>query len=177
MSMRPLQLEFLQHHRPGRWASWALAAVALAFAFDVGRTWYVLRAEIVQREARLLVRTKTPSDRHLIKASARPVRDGELVAARDTIRRLSIPWDGLFDALEAAQTDRSSLLSVEPDVASRAVILTGEATNYLAVLSYVANLETQKFFSYAYLAKHEIRANDPQRPIAFTISATWRERE
>lgn len=175
--MRPLQLEFLQRHRPGGWASWALAAVALAFAFDVGRTWYVLRTEIAQREARLLNTTKTPSKRHLIKVSAPPIRDGELVAARDTIRRLSIPWDRLFDALEAAQTERSSLLSIEPDVAGRAVILTGEAANYLAVLSYVANLETRKFFSYAYLAKHEVRANDPQRPVAFTISAAWRERE
>lgn len=176
MSMRPLELDFLETRRPGGWAAWALAAIAAAFVLDVGRTWYVLREEISIREARLLVRADALRDRRLVQVSYKPIRDGELAAARDTIRRLSVPWNGLFDALEAAQTERSTLLSIEPDVANGSVTLTGEAKDYLAALSYVATLQDQKFFSSVHLAKHETRANDPQRPVTFVISGSWKER-
>ena len=56
------------------------------------------------------------------------------------------------------------------------VALTGEAKDYLAVLSYVANIEQQKAFSRVHLARHEVRYNEPQRPMTFTISASWKER-
>lgn len=166
----------MQSRRPGGWAAWVLAALALAFALDLGRTWYTLRAEIAQRESHLMASAETPRDGRMIKVSNAPVREGELAAARDTIRRLSVPWDTLFAALEAAQTERASLLSIEPDVENGMVTLTGEAKDYLAALSYVANLEQQKSLSRVHLAKHETRQNDPLRPIAFVISASWKER-
>lgn len=176
MRMQALQLDFLQKHHRAGWASWFLAALALALALDVCRSWYVLRAEIVRKEMKLMERVEAPRDPNLVKVSARPLKEGELAAARDTIRRLSIPWDSLFGALEAAQTERASLLSIEPDGASGTVTLTGEAKDYLAALTYVANLEMQKVLTRVYLSKHETRQGDPQRPIVFAISASWREK-
>ena len=176
MSMRPLELDFLHSRRPRGWAAWALAALALAFTLNLGRSWYTLREEIAQREAHLMTSIEAPRDRSLIKVSNAPVREGELTAARDTIRRLSVPWDALFSALESAQTERASLLSIEPDVENGTVTLSGEAKDYLAALSYVANLEQQKTLSRVHMAKHETRQNDPQHPIAFVISASWKER-
>src|SRR5689334_5648411 len=98
--MRPIDLEFLSDRRRGRWASWLLALVAFAFVVDLGRTWYVLRGAIARHEAALEARPAAPRDAQLLKVTSYPVKDGEIAAARDTIRRLSVPWDALFGALE-----------------------------------------------------------------------------
>ncbi len=182
MMMRRLELDFLDSGRRPGWAAWTLLAVALAFTLDLGRTWYVLRQEIAQKEARLAAHAGPARQADdLLKVSGRaaaprPVREAELAAARDTLQRLSVPWEALFGALEAAQTERASLVSIEPDASAGTVMLTGEAKDYLAALSYVAILEQQKVLSRVHLAKHETRVNDPKRPVAFTISASWRER-
>lgn len=180
MTMRRLELDFLRSGRQPGWAAWTLLAVALAFALDLGWSWYTLKDEIARKEARLAAHAGPARQTDLFKVSSRkfapqPVREGELAAARDTLHRLSVPWDALFGALEAAQTERASLISIEPDAGSGTVTLTGEAKDYLAALSYVANLEQQKALSRVHLARHEIRNNDPQRPVTFTISAAWRE--
>jgi len=174
MTMRRLDLDFLQSGRRPGWAAWTLLAVSLAYALDLGRSWYSLDAEITRKETQLAARTGE-SRRDVIRVSNQPVREGELVVARDTLRRLSIPWDALFGALEAAQTDRAWLLAIEPDVGQGTVTLSGEARDYLAALSYVANLEQQKVLSRVHLAKHETRQSDPQRPLAFVVSASWKE--
>jgi Fimbrial assembly protein (PilN) len=181
MTMRRLELDFLRSGRQPGWAAWTLLALALAFALDLGRSWYVLDREIARNEARLVAHAGPARQSDLLKVSSRntapsPIREGELAAARDTLQRLSVPWDALFGALEAAQTERASLISIEPDAGGGTVTLTGEAKDYLAALSYVANLEQQKFLSRVHLARHETRLNDPQRPVAFTISASWKER-
>lgn len=174
MSMPGLELDFLRRGRRPGWAAWTLLVVAIAFAADLGWSWHSLRMEIRRKEAQV---ARSPQARsELLRVSARQPRDGELAAARATLRRLSVPWDALFAALEAAQSDRAWLLSVEPDVQNSTLTLTGEARDYLAALSYVANLEQQKILTKVHLTKHETRQNDPQRPLAFVISASWRER-
>lgn len=181
MTMRPLELDFLRSGRRADWPSWTLLALAFAFALDLGRSWYVLDEEITRKEARLAAHAGQARQNDLIKlsnkgATQQPVREGELAAARDTLRRLSVPWDALFGALEAAQTERASLLSIEPDAGAGTLTLTGEARDYLAALSYVANLEQQRALARVHLAKHETRQNDSHRPLAFTISASWKDR-
>ncbi len=174
--MRRLDLDFVRSGRRPGWAAWTLLGVAAAFSLELGRSWVTLRGEIERKEAQVTLRAGEARRGDLIRVGIQPVREGELTVARDTLRRLSVPWDSLFRALEAAQTERAWLLSVEPDVQNGTVTLTGEARDYLAALSYVANLEQQKSLSRVYLARHETRQNDPQRPLAFTVSASWRER-
>ncbi len=182
MTMRRLEFDFLRSRRRPGWAAWTLLAIALAFVLDLGHSWYVLEGEIARKEARLAAQAGQTPPSELIKVSSQraapnPVREGELAAARDTLLRLSVPWDALFGALEAAQTERTSLISIEPDATSGIVTLTGEAKDYLAALSYVANLEQQKALARVHLARHEIRQTDPQRPVVFAISASWKERK
>lgn len=176
MSMRRLELDFLRSGSRTGWAAWTLLAIALAFTLDLGRSWYMVNEEISRREARLTARAGETRSGDVIRVSSQPVREGELVAARDTLRRLSVPWDSLFGALEAAQTERAWLLAIEPDAGNGTVTLTGEARDYLAALSYVANLEQQKTLSRVYLARHETRQSDPQRPLVFVVQASWKER-
>lgn len=171
--MKRLELDFIRTRRPAGWAAWTLLAVALAFAADLGYAYFTLRDAVARKEARLAALGETPRAEAMLKVTNRLVKEEELAAARDTIRRLSIPWDNLFQALESSLGDKVALLAVEPDVANSTIMLSGEAKDYLAALSYVANLKQQSQLSEVHLVKHELRQNDPQRPVAFTVSASW----
>jgi hypothetical protein len=154
-------------------AAYVLVAFAVAFAADGAVHYRALERDLALKEARIAHRL------HLRKQSAapasfRPINTEEYAFARDTVRRLGTPWESLFQALEASQIDRIALLSIEPDVENRAVSITGEARDYLAVLTYVAQLGDQGALSHVHLVRHENRRSG-QRPLAFTVSASWKE--
>jgi Tfp pilus assembly protein PilN len=99
----------------------------------------------------------------------------ELALARDTVERLGLPWTKLFAALEAAADDQVALLAIEPDTKSGTVKISGDSKDYLAALGYVLNLSQAEALSNVQLVRHEVKQNDPQRPVAFSISAAWNE--
>ncbi len=176
MKMRRLELDFLRETRPGAWAGWVLFAVAIAFAADLGVSYVALTREIARKEARLAALGEYRGTENIVKAVARPVSAEELAFARETIQRLSMPWDNLFAALESAQTEGVALLAIEPDAEAGTVMLTGEAKDYLRALSYVGTLENEKTLKRVHLVRHEAKREGRERPVAFTISAAWRER-
>ena len=59
---------------------------------------------------------------------------------RETVQRLSLPWDELFSALESAASDKVALAGIEPDPRNGTVTISGDSKDYLAALSYVLNL-------------------------------------
>jgi Tfp pilus assembly protein PilN len=97
----------------------------------------------------------------------------ELTAAKTILRKFSVPWDDLLDALENVRVEKVSLLSIEPEPGDKKLIITGEADDYLDVLNYVAALDRQKIFRDVYLAHHEVRQGQQRPVVAFTISAGW----
>jgi Tfp pilus assembly protein PilN len=103
------------------------------------------------------------------------VSNEELALARDTVERLGLPWSKLFAALEAAANDQVALLAIEPDTKNGTVKITGDSKDYLAALGYVLNLSQADALSNVQLVRHEVKQNDPQRPVAFSISAAWNE--
>lgn len=176
MSMNRLTLDFLRPPRPSRRAEWVLLAVAVAFAADAGHSYLNLRKQIAQNETRLARLEHQSSKREgMLKIANAPVTEEEFALARNTIRRLSLPWNNLFAALDAAQTEGVALLAIEPDVEKATVEISGEAHSYLGVVSFVANLEQQKHLSGVHLVRHEIRHQVPRRPVAFVVSASWRD--
>lgn len=170
--MRRLELDFCQpFRRPGR-ASYLLLLLALVVAADQSYSYFSLRREIAGKEVRI---AKIAMGAAQIDASPRVTATAEnLRFARDTVQRLAMPWGRLFDALEAAQSDRVSLLSIEPDSDGGRVTVTGEARDYLAALTYVANLSEHEGLRNVHLTRHEVRQNEPHQPLAFAVSATWR---
>jgi len=175
--MKPIRLE-LDHlrktPRPAR-VSWLLLAIALAFAADVGSSYVKTRMEIEARTARLARLSSALPARATASTPVGPLSKEEFGAAQDTILRLSMPWDNVFRALEAARSDDVALLSIEPDAGSGSVSITGEARSYPAALTYVAWLSHEKTLKNVRLAKHEINRNEARRPVFFTISADWKE--
>lgn len=105
----------------------------------------------------------------------REVGAEEIAFARETVSRLSTPWQSLFGAVEAGHTDSVALLSIEPDADARTVTITGEAKDYLAALSYMASLAQQQALRRVHLVRHETLRGGSRRPLAFTISAGWEE--
>lgn len=171
--MRRLELDFHRPRPQSTRAGWVLLAVALAFAAEVGWSYIRGKEEVAAAERRIAVRLQSPVSETLMRVALRPANPEELASARETIRRLAMPWEKLFAALEFAQSERIALLSVEPDPERGTVILAGEARDYLAALSYVATLSGVKGISRVHLVRHEMKPNDPRRGVVFTVSAQW----
>lgn len=103
-----------------------------------------------------------------------PALQRDVRFAEQVVQRLSLPWDELFAAIESASGDRIALLGVEPDSQRGEVRLTGEAADYKALLAYLGRLSQPGRLSGVHLVRHEIKADDPQRPLTFIVAAGWR---
>lgn len=172
-TLKPLDLDFRRTRPASPWAGWVMLALAVLFMMDLGYSYYAARASLADTEARLAKQARTPGGPARASASHRSATPEEIALARETVQRLSIPWDNLFGALESAATDRVSLTAIEPDVKAGTVVISGEGKDYPAVLDYVVRLQGAKALQRPHLVKHEFRANDPQRPVTFAVSASW----
>lgn len=169
--MRALELDYRRARRRTHLAAWALLVAGCVLAADGAVRYHELRAEVEAKQALL---AQGPLRR--VSAAAPSVDADEYAFARDTIRRIAMPWDSFFDALEQARSERVTLLSIEPDVDNGTVSLTGEAKDFLAALTYLAQLSAERRLGRVHLVRHELKgAAGSRRPLAFTISATWRE--
>ena len=53
------------------------------------------------------------------------------------------------------------------------VTISGDGKDYLAALSYVLNLSRTEGLKKVQLVRHEQKANDPNGPVNFSVSAAW----
>ena len=176
-TMKAVELDFYRARPASPWAGWLLFAVALAFVADVGLSWLELRRDTAQQQARL-AQLEGPGAA-AARASSRPAATPEeLATARDTVSRLTLPWDNLFGALESSSSAGIALLALEPDREGGTVVIRGEAADYASVLAYVDRLRQSKTLSQVHLLKHESRAGKdggPDGALAFSVSARWKE--
>jgi hypothetical protein len=186
--LRQLDLDFGSRRARGSRAGLLLLAIAIVFVADLGVSYRELRGTVAQKEERIatLERPRAVTGRPPAAGGRAPAAAGrsrgaaangtpeEIAFARETIARLSTPWDSLFRALEASATDRVSLLAIEPDPKSGTVLISADGADYLAALSYVADLRRSSALANVHLVKHEQRAgNAPQRALSFSVSAAW----
>ena len=165
--MQRIELDFIRRAPRSRWAGRLLLAVALGIAGDMAYTYAELEHAVKANEA--IVARAQP------RKAVTAVSADEAAAARDTVARLALPWSKLFAALEAAGSDQVALLAIEPDTKTGTVKISGDSKDYLAALTYVLNLSQNDALSHVQLVRHEVKQNDPQHPIAFSISAAWNE--
>jgi Tfp pilus assembly protein PilN len=164
--MQTLELDFRATRRAPRWVAPLLLAVAVAFAGDVVYSFAKERLALTRNET-ALARLEPHGQR------AKPAPADEVAAARETVQRLSTPWAKLFAALESAASEKVALLSIEPDPKAGTVLISGDSKDYLAALTYVLNLSRADALSRVQLAHHEVKSQDPQHPVAFSVSAAW----
>jgi hypothetical protein len=172
--MQTLELDFKARGRRSPWVGRALMAGALVFAAHVTTSYMHARGLVDEGEARL-ARLDRETSRGAPGAGASPE---ELRIARETVERLSLAWGNLFQALEAASKGTAgqdiSLLAIEPDARAGTALIGGEAKDYAAVLGYVSRLASARTLRDVHLVRHEVRPGDSRRPIAFTVSASWK---
>jgi hypothetical protein len=92
-------------------------------------------------------------------------------------KQLFVPWSSLLAELEAASQDLAStvsLLEVTPDAAKHVVRITAEARTLPDALAYLERLQKSAVFRYPMLDSHELRKDDPERPIRVKLTAEWR---
>lgn len=165
--MQRIELDFIRRSARSRWAPRVLLAVALGLAGDLAVSYVQLVREVRSNEA-IVARAKP-------RQAVQPVSNEEVALARDTVERLGLPWAKLFAALEAAGSEQVALLAIEPDTKNGTVKISGDSKDYLAALGYVLTLSRNDALSHVQLVRHEVRQNDPQHPVSFSISAAWNE--
>jgi hypothetical protein len=163
--MKRLSLDFRREARAVPWLGRVLLGVAIAVCVDAGLAYKSLRDSVVQNEIR--VAKRTPS------GPAAKVSAQEVAAVRESVQRLSAPWDELFLALESAATDKVALAAIEPDTAKGTVTITADGKDYLAALSYVSNLSRIEGLERVELVRHERKHPDPNSPVSFAVTAAW----
>ena len=168
MAFRPIDFEYrMRPRRLGR----ALFALGLAAAAATVLAWLDLSDE-AHVWARAVAANGPATGR--ASAAADPALAQRVEQAGQVIRRLSLPWDGLFRGMEAAGNEHIALLGVEPDPVRGKVTLSGEAQAYAEVLRYMTRLDAGAVLTQPQLLNHEVRTDGAQHPVAFSIAATWR---
>jgi Tfp pilus assembly protein PilN len=161
--MQRLDIDFCASRGATPWLGRVLLAVAAVILVDTGLSYHAARQALHDQAARVVKRTPaTP------KATPQ-----EVAAVRETVQRLSLPWEELFIALESAASDRVALAAIEPDTKKGTVTISGDGKDYLAALSYVLNLSKTEGLEHVQLVRHEQKANDPNGPVSFAVSAGW----
>lgn len=168
MTPPALDLEFAP--RRARWPAWLLLAAGLAVAADVTLTWSELRSEARTLEQPRGARRPAASN----KAPLPEAVQREFDAARQALQELALPWEALFQAIEGATSNDTALLAIEPDPGKRALRIGGEARDFPAVLGYVERLAAQPVLAGVHLVTHQVREDVAERPVQFTLLATWR---
>ena len=97
----------------------------------------------------------------------------EIRQANEILQQLALPWDALFQAVEATSEQEIALLSIQPDVGKRIVRIGGEAKNFDALLAYITRLEDSKILNRVYLTSHEVRTQVAEKPVRFALVANW----
>jgi len=165
--MRRIEIDFSRTRHGSPWLGRALLAIAAVACLDAGLGYKEVKNVLNTNEARL---RRSPS------APAAKVSPQEVAAVRETVQRLALPWDELFTALESAASDKVALAAIEPDTAKGTVTISGDSKDYLAALSYVFNLGRSDSLDRVQLVRHEQKANDPNGPVNFAVSAAWSTR-
>ncbi|MCG7756665.1 MAG: PilN domain-containing protein [Nitrosomonas sp.] len=122
-----------------------------------------------QQQQKAVPRTRsTPR----IKEFSQEIRK-EITQANAILDQINLPWETLFDAIEHAATEEIALLSLQPNVASRTLRLSGEAKSMSELLDFVEALERELVFENVHLLNYKVKQDNPHRPIIFLLTAAW----
>ena len=175
--MSILRLDYQRTQKPLPYGGIAVLVVALAVLAAIGSRYYWLGENTNQLEARARA-MKLAAPENAQAAGPRGEKGAAALAleirqANQVLRELSVPWDALFQAVEAAGDQDVTLLSMEPDVEKQAAKIVGEAKNMTAVLNYMRQLGKQPVLHDITLQHHQIQSQDSEKPVRFTVVASW----
>ncbi len=170
MKPRRLELDYLAAPRRPRWPGVVLLAASLALAAHFAVRYSDARQDLLQLETE---RRLIPPQR-AVRALPPQRLDDQVKMAESVVRQLTLPWGPVISVLERASSPDVALLQLQPDADQRLLRLSGEARNREAMFDYLRRLSSADRLSEVHLVSHQVRQEDPQRPIQFSVQAALR---
>jgi Tfp pilus assembly protein PilN len=96
-------------------------------------------------------------------------------AINGIVQQLNIPWDRLLGAFDLATPSTIAVLELVPDAKKHSVKGVAEAATAEAMLAYIERLKQQPALGNVVLTKHEVNAEDANKPLRFEFEANWPE--
>ena len=176
--MQPLRLDYQRSNKPVPWLGMGVLVSALAALVLIGSHFRTLNEQAALWEKKADRYDRLSSYRAL---ASRPLNEQaaraqllEVKQANQVVRQLSLPWNALFKAVETSGGQNIALLSMEPDLQKGLVKISGEAKDLNALLNYVRQLSKREVFSSVFLQNHQIKQEDPEKPLRFSLLAYWK---
>lgn len=174
--MEALLLDYQLTRRAPKRGEVIALILALALTVVVGTYYQLVGIEMSdledQQAALRPAGKKSASDRRLAGMDPQQLRT-EIKQANEVMSQLGLPWETLFRDIESAAQHRVALLAIEPDSNKHTVRITGEARDMNAMLAYIQFLQEKSSLRNVYLHSHQIEQAVAEKPVRFTIGATW----
>lgn len=172
--MRRIHLDYQRRRR--NYLGLALLAVGALAAGTAGfAAWSQAQAVDALEERLLKLERQRPGSPARSAGGGDPALAGGLRDARALENALQRRWTALFETIEKAQNPDIALLSLEPDATKGSVQITAEARNYEAMLAYLECLGATPVLRNPLLIQHTVQKQVAERPIRFSLSATWEQ--
>ena len=174
--MRDVEADFLAPPRLRQPAAGlSLLVAALVVAALLASHFASVRRDIDALETRM-ERAHSPEaerrSRPVVRiSSADPA--AEIAAAKRLVAHLTAPWSPLFLEIETATRGRIALLGIQPELGSRRVLVSAEARTLDEAIAFADRLRGGRLLRDALIGSHEVQVQDPQRPVRFTVLASW----
>lgn len=174
--MRRLSLDLVKSPMPA-WPGMLVLAIAIICALFSYRQYLAVSERNAAMESEL---AQVAAARQKSHAAHQPsaLSSAELEAddrrAREVASFLLLPWRDLFAALESASHNDVALLAIEPDHKKHQVRITAEAKNFDILTGYLKRLGDVPQLKLVHLLRYEAREDDKQRPLRFTVEASWK---
>jgi Tfp pilus assembly protein PilN len=176
MSMHALALDYQISRRKSNRPEIILLLSGLAATLFLGIHYLTVTTEMEQLESQqTTAASKTKHrvvDARLASLNAQQLR-AEINQANVVLAQLALPWEALFRDIESSQRGRVALLSIEPNADKRTVKITGEAKDLAAMLSYLQFLQQKPSLHGVYLQSHHVDQQTAEKPVRFTLNASW----
>lgn len=171
MKPRRIDLDHLGALKAPRWPGYALLAVSLLVAGEMTQRYREAQIELERHEAAHgLLNVKRPAAPHVPKQKA----DEQVKEVEAVMRQLTLPWAPLIESIENAGTRDIAILQLQPDARQRVLRITAEARSQDAMVDYLKRLTQARGFGEVHLLNHQVREDDPQRPVQFAAQASFR---
>jgi hypothetical protein len=161
------------------WAGAALLALAIVALILTGTYYLKLSDQAASWEAKVERIQGNGASHGLAGRSTEHVSvelAQEVNNANEVLRQLSVPWEDLFQAVEFSGGNKVTLLALEPDIENQQVKIGGEAKNFTELMNYITRLQEQSVFGSVYLQNHQVQLQNRDKPVRFSLLATWREK-
>jgi len=170
MRRAPLQLDLVAPPRRSRWLGYLVLAGSLLVASEM----FMRMREAQDQLARLDAMQGLLGEARPARALPRERLEEQMREAQAVLRQLALPWAQLVESLESAAMPDVSVLQVQPDAQQRLLRVTAEAKGEETMFRYLRRLAAAEGFSDVHLVSHQVREDDPRRPLQFALQVSFR---